>query len=1031
MSNDRRRQIEALCLEAAARDATGRAAFLDEACGDDAELRREVQSMLAVQPDAEAFLETPAWAVPAASLTPGSRLGPYEIHSFIGEGGMGVVYKARDTRLDRTVAIKVLRDDAWRDPGPSTPRDRQGRPEHGRLTTGFGSPRATPPDERRARFEVEARTIAGLSHPHICTLYDVGDHEGSMFLVMEYLDGETLAARLVKGPLPLQQALAIAAEIADALSAAHRQGVVHRDLKPGNVMLTKAGGARPGSPQAKLLDFGVAKLRGREVGGAALQTAAMTRTPTEAPLTGAGTIVGTPQYMAPEQLEGKPADARTDLWALGAMLYEMITGKRAFAGDSAPSLIAAILERDPEPIASLQPLTPPMLDRLVRQCLAKSPDDRPDSAHDVANALRWIREAGDAVSPARTGRRRHRALPVSIAAATLLAAAIVGALMMWWLREAPPGRIIQSALSVEPAERLDGGVISGSNSGSGIALTPAGSRTAFTWSPDGRLVFVGRRDDVRRLYVRRLESARAQELPNTEGAHAPAVSPDGQWVAFLANGSIKKVPLAGGQPVNLARTGLPFGFAWTADGRLLFATSGRVREVSSGEALPRQVSGVDPEHNRHDLPCLLPGGRTLLYTGKKRVYSWGSDEEILAQDLATGGTKALPIRDATDVRYVASGAKGGHLLFLRRGVLFAVAFDPERVEVVGEQVPVLEGTVAQALTGSSSEDITGAGHFAVSPAGMLAWVPGPIGRNTTKALVTVNRLGHVTSRRPPTDSYANGMSLAHVDSRRLAVTVRSLAGVTLGIRNLEPSAPALLNTEGESMWPVWSPDAKRIAFLWLNGGRYSLVLQSAEDPASRQVLARGVFIPTSFTPDGRHLVAVRDLDGIVTMTVHAQATVESVLETRAGEKWPLLSPDGEWLAYASDATGRFEVFVRPYPAPGRVEPVSGEGGSNPVWRPDGRELFFLAPAGGKRRMMAVDFVPGSPPRIGQPHILFEFDPRDLNFDCTPVRCYEVSPDGRQFYVWQNDAPPPLPPVTHINIIENWVEHLKEKAPARK
>jgi len=340
--------------------------------------------------------------------------------------------------------------------------------------------------------------------------------------------------------------------------------------------------------------------------------------------------------------------------------------------------------------------------------------------------------------------------------------------------------------------------------------------------------------------------------------------------------------------------------------------------------------------------------------------------------------------------------------------------------------------VAQALTGSSTDDVTGAGQFAVSPAGMLAWVPGPVVPYTAKALVTVDRLGRVTAVQSPPNTYANGMSLSPLDGRRLAVTIRTFTGVSLGVRNLGRGAPTLLNTEGESMWPVWSPDGRRIAFLWLNGGRYSLASLAADETASPpRMLAEGVFIPSSFTPDGRHLVAVRALGGIVTIATDAPSDVQSVLETSAVERWPLLSPDGKWLAYASNAGGRFEVYVRPYPPPGPVEPVSGEGGRNPVWRPDGRELFFVAAVGEKRRMMAVDFVPSSPPRIGQPRVLFEFDPKVLNFDCSPVRCYEVAQDGQLFYAWQNDIPPALPPVTHINIIENWVEQLAQKAPVRR
>src|SRR5512139_1549534 len=471
------------------------------------------------------------------SLSPGTRLGPYEITALIGSGGMGEVYRARDTRLDRSVAIKILPPEFSADP------------------------------DRRARFEREARTIASLNHPHICTLHDVGSTSSPqgaseppvLYLVMEHLTGETLAERLEKGPLPLEQALSVATEIADALAAAHRQGIIHRDLKPGNVMLTKAG--------AKLLDFGLAKLVGHGAAPAAAQLAsAATRS---APLTAEGTIVGTLQYMAPEQVEGKPADARTDLWALGAILYEMVTGKRAFEAKSAASLITAIMSVEPASVSTLQPLTPPSVDRLVRQCLAKDPDDRWQTAHDVANELRWLREASGVGAPTGVHPRRRRLLRTALIVASLVVATAVGAGVMWLLRPSRPvTSTVRSALLVNPADDLNAGGVRPER-----LPTPGGSRTALTWTPDGQaLIFVGRRAGVQQLYVRRLDAAEARPLAHTEDAQGLAVSRDGQWVAFWAGGVIKKVPVGGGPAVDLARgIGLPpAGLVWDAHGGLFF-----------------------------------------------------------------------------------------------------------------------------------------------------------------------------------------------------------------------------------------------------------------------------------------------------------------------------------------------------------------------------------------------------------------------------------------------------------------------------
>jgi Tol biopolymer transport system component len=914
------------------------------------------------------------------TLSSGTRLGPYEIQAAIGAGGMGEVYKARDTRLDRSVAIKVLPAHVSADP------------------------------ERRARFEREAKTIAGLNHPHICTLYDVGEHEGSTFLVMEHLTGETLAQRLEKGPLPPEQALTVTTEIADALAAAHRQGVIHRDLKPGNVMLTKAG--------TKLLDFGLAKLTGH---GEQPVAAHLASAPTQStPLTGEGMIVGTLQYMAPEQVEGKPADARTDLWALGAILYEMVTGKRAFEGTSAASLIGAILEREPASLTTLQPLTPPGVDRLVRRCLAKSPDDRWDSAHDVADELRWVRETSGVVAPTGVHPQRRRGLRTALVVAGGLLLILAGAGLMWLLRPpAPRPSLARLSLDVRPAEALNaGGAIPP------FIPTPGGSRTALTWTPDGQaLVYVGRRGGVQQLYVRRLDAAEARPLAGTEGAQVPAVSPDGQWVAFWAQKAIRKVSLDGGPVMDLA-AGLaepPWGLVWDARGRVFFGRDdGRIWEVPP-EGVPKAVTSVGDAEAAHVLPWVLPGERVLLYTVRKRVWSWG-DDEIVAHTLATG-KRTVVLRDAADARYVSTG----HLVFLRRGVLFAAPFDAERSEVRGTPVAVLDA-VAQALTAGYEGDTTGAGQFAVAVTGTLAWLPGPVAPYPDRALVTVDRRGQVSPLPAPVRSYGPDLRLSP-DGRRLAVTIKTLAERGLWLYDLGRGILTPLAGSGEANFPVWAPDGQRLVFGWLKDGRRSLAVQSADGTAPPQVLvARGPF-PSSFTRDGRQLAAVRAGDIVMVTVEHGKASVQPLSQTPHTEQ-PTFSPDGRWLAYGSDVSGRNEVYVRPYPGPGPAEQVSLEGGRDPAWHPNGRELFYVGPldGAGKRRIMAVEFAPGSPPRIGTPRRLFEFDPRDLNFGCTPLRCYDVAPDGQRFYVTQTRPAPPPPVVTHINLIQNWLEGLKAKVP---
>ena len=951
----------------------------------------------------------------------GMMLGPYRILEKIGEGGMGEVYKARDTRLDRDVAIKILPAELGADP------------------------------ERRARFEREARAIASLAHPHICTLYDIGESvpaspspesgvplatpkpgsvgagEGGSpvpvhYLVMEHLTGETLAERVRRGPLSLAQALDIAAQIAEALDAAHKHGIVHRDLKPGNVMLTTGGAGRSGVTSAKLLDFGLAKLTGH--GERPVLAGDATAPTMTAPITARGTILGTLQYMAPEQLEGKEADARTDLWALGAILHEMVTGRRAFEGESQMSLIGNIMNAEPAGLATLQPLTPPALERVVRKCLAKHPDDRWDTAHDVADELRWIRETSGAGVVTPVPPRRRRGLRMALPVVGGLAMALAGAGLMWLLRPVQPrSAVVRSTLEVLPAEDLNAGGTS-----SFWIPTPGGSRTALTFTPDGQaLVFVGRQGRVQQLYVRRLDAAEARPLAGTEGAEVPAVSADGQWVGFWANGAVRKVPLAGG-PVMSLRSGLvrpPWGLVWDTRGGLLFGgEDGRIWVIPA-EGPPSTVTTLGEGQLAHTLPWPLPDGRALLYTVRRRSWSWG-DEQIVAQSLATGARKVV-VKDAADARYLPTG----HLLFLRRGVLSAVPFDAERLEVRGPEVAVLDA-VAQALTASNAFDITGAGQFAAAATGSLAWLANPVVLLSDAALVTVDRRGQVSPLPAPVRSYGPSVRLSP-DGRRLAVVIRSLTEAGVWIYDLARGSLTLLAGGGETVSPIWSPDGRRLLFDWLTDGRRALAAQPADGTASPQVLVPNSWLnASSVTPDGRQMAAVHEPDtDILSVAVeNGQARVQPLIQTPHYEGWAEFSPDGRWLAYGSDVSGRREVYVRPYPGPGPTEQVSIDGGQSPAWHPGGNELFFVSPRNpaGMWSMMAVDVDAGSARGIGRPRLLFEFDPVELKLICAPMRCYDVAPDGQRFFAVQRRPTLPRPPVTHVNLILNWFEELKVKVP---
>ena len=928
------------------------------------------------------------------SLAAGNRLGPYEIQAAIGAGGMGEVYKARDTRLDRTVAIKVLPTELGADP------------------------------ERRARFEREARAIAALNHPHICTLHDIGTHDGATYLVMEHLPGQTLAERLGKGPLPLAQALDIAAQIADALDAAHKHGIIHRDLKPGNVMLTGSGAARSGVTTAKLLDFGLAKLvRHGERPALVSETHAATEA---APVTARGTILGTLQYMAPEQLEGKEADPRTDIWALGAILYEMVTGRRAFVGDTEVSLIGNIMNAAPASLAQLQPLTPPSLDRVVTKCLAKYPDGRWDSARDVADELRWIAQTSGAGALATVQPRRRRALRTALGVVGGLAMAVAGAGVTWLLR--PPALHLSPArvsVEVRPADELNAGGVT-----STFLPTPGGSRTALTWTPDGKaLVFVGRRGGVQQLYVRWLDAAEARALAGTEGAQMPAVSADGQWVAFWAGGAIRKAPVGGGPAMELASgiADLPWGLAWDARGRLFFGRgAGGIWQVPPDGA-PAAVTSVGEAEVAHVLPCPLPGERALLYTVRKRELTWG-DEKIVALTFATGARKVL-LTDAADARYVRTG----HLVFLRRGKLLAVPFDAERLEVQGAPVAVVD-TVVQALSGGHSGNLTGAGQYALAPTGTLAWLSGPVTPFRESHLVSVDRTGQASPLAAPMRAYGPSLRLAP-DGRRLVVLIHSLSERSLWLYDLGRGTLTPLARGGEVAWPVWAPDGRRLVFAWLKDGRRSLASQPADGSTPPQVLAHGGIYPSSFAPDGRELAAVPHSGGDVLIATlgDSEARVQPLFETANTESHPEMSPDGRWMAYASDVSGRAEVYVRPYPGPGPAEQVSTDGGSSPAWQPVGKELFFLGAPDptGQVSMLAVEFRAGPPVAIGRPRRLFAFDPRVLRFSCVPVRCYDVEPDGQRFFATRALPAPPVAPVTHVSLIQNWFEELKAKVPTTR
>jgi serine/threonine-protein kinase len=548
-----------------------------------------------------------------------------------------------------------------------------------------------------------------------------------------------------------------------------------------------------------------------------------------------GVIVGTLQYMAPEQIEGKPADARTDLWALGAITYEMVTGKRPFEATSAASLIGAILEREPAPLATQQSLTPPGLDRLVRHCLAKAPDDRPDTAHDLANDLRWLRESSVAAFTGVVSRRGRMLRAVALISMGALTGA---ALTSWrwgrWRPVVPRPQVIRSELSVRPAQDLSSGGVA-----SAWMPTPGGSRTALTWTPDGgALVFVGRSGTVQQLYVRSLDAAEARPLAGTERAQVPAVSADGHWVAFWAPTSLKKVPLRGGPVMELAAgiNAPPTGLAWDGGDRLFFSKiDGGLWQIPPG-GVPESLTTVSDTEQAHILSSILPGSTDILYTARKRVVTWG-DEEVVALELATRRRTVL-LHDAADARYVPTG----HLVFLRRGVLFAIPFDRSSLKIVGSAVPLIEG-VGQALVEGNTDNITGAGQFAIAKSGALAWIPGAVPQGRDVVLVTVDRQGRVSALGAPVRPYGSAVRVSP-DGRQLAVTVGTLTENGLWLYDFGRGVLTSLLRVGEAGWPLvarWTTRLFLVAksgpdFSWIADRRWECTTRDSCDGALHSVL---------------------------------------------------------------------------------------------------------------------------------------------------------------------------------------------------
>jgi eukaryotic-like serine/threonine-protein kinase len=962
MTPERWRDVERLYHAALERDDDQRPAFLIDTCKDDPALRREVESLLAYRTKASDFIETPAaeaypalaaivsqghgsfQAPPASGQFVGRMFGAYEIEALIATGGMGEIYRGLDTRLQRTVAIKTLPSHMSRDP------------------------------VWRERFRREAQSVSRLNHSHICTVYDVGIEDDVQYLVMEYIEGETLAARLARGPLPLATSLQYATQIAAALDAAHRGGVVHRDMKPSNVMLTKSG--------AKVLDFGLAtEMRAGVLDGSLAANVHG--------LTAAGTILGTPQYMAPEQLEGQRLDTRTDIFSFGVIAYEMLTSARAFRGDSAVRLISAILRDEPRPIAELAPEVPWLLARTISRCLAKAPEDRWQSANDLLFQLRTIASAQEPIdgpsSPLIGGSRAvERAVWVAI-----VIAAIAGAWMWPKGQRIPASTIRHQAATVRFTIAPPAGMTFSSSEDVPLAV-----------SPDGRsLVYVAAgADGVRRLWLRALDSESESMLPGTDGANTPFWSPDSQWVGFFAGNSLKKLRLSTGIGQIVASSVSTFGGAsWSARDVILFpaATGGLSRVSASGGSVSQVTRGEG-----HFWPQFLPDGEHYIYTT-------ASPARVMVGILGNEPHRVLmhfPLRSSA-LAYAA-----GHVFFVQDRELFARPFDQERLEFSGAATRVVEGIP---VVGN------GRAPFSVSAAGVLAYWRQPIGQRAV--LQWFDRTGRATAAVSSPSRYL-GFALSS-DARQLVFSrIDANGGADLWLRDLDRGGETQLTFDAASYTPQWSPDGARLLFSGPGQGpppKMFVRAVTGTGTVSRVGSAEGM-------PDfasswiGDSVVSVRidpiNRNDLWIHRMSGSSDTRLAVNTAFNESHGKVSPDGRWLAYVTDQSGRDEVWIASFPSGEARRQVSASGGTVPQWGEGGKELFYLSLDA--QLMAAAITGRNGGVDIGAPQALFRMPPlvAEGRLLMPTSNSYLAVPKGQRFLaaVSASDTQPPP-----LNVVVNW------------
>jgi serine/threonine-protein kinase len=902
------------------------------------------------------------------ALAPGTRLGAYEILSLIGSGGMGEVYRATDTKLHRDVAIKVLPSDVAAD--------------HDRL----------------ARFEREAQVLASLNHPNIAHIHGIEDSSGTPALVMELVEGPTLADRIAKGPIPLDEALPIAKQIAEALEAAHEQGIIHRDLKPANIKVRPDG-------TVKVLDFGLAKAFdpvASTVGNA-------TMSPTlSIHATQAGLIIGTPAYMAPELARGKAVERRADIWAFGCVLFEMLTGRRAFDGDDISTTLAAVIRADPE-WAALASATPIGLRQLLRQCLQKDPRRRLQAIGDarvqIDDLLAGASENIVTPSDVRvTAGWRHVVIPVTM----LLLGSVVTLGVMWFATRSTVARPRVSRLLITPSSAAAS--FYGSSSSHDVALAPDGSR----------LIYVGANGTT--LFVRPLDQLDATPLVHGDALRDPFISPDGEWVGFFEGPiTLKKVPMTGGPAVLVAQiNGAERGATWAADGQIIFATSTvptGLQRVSTDGGTPAVLTRPDRARGEanHWWPEMLPGGHAVLYT---ITATSGPDANSIAVLDLRNGRSSIVLRGGSHAQYVPSG----HLVYAAVGTLRAVGFDLKRLSVVGAARPM----VPQVLTAP-----LGAFEAVLSPDGTLVYVTQGSRSVASRTLVWVDRQGRETPIAAPPRVY--GYPRVSPDGTRIAVTsidqnpdiwLWDLARQTLTRVTSDPAVDG---------FPAWMPDGRRIVFGSDRAGALNLFSQAADGTGGVDRLTESPNgqVPSAVTPDGRRLVftdrsSTTGYD-VMAVALDGKHQVTPLAQTPFDESNGIVSPDGRWLAYEANDTGSFEIYVRSFPdVNGGRWQVSTTGGTQPLWARSGQDLFYLRPDGALMRA-AVKSGPAWTASV--PTKMFD-GPYALRTGGYPARNYDIAPDDQRFLMMKPTGGDATGTTPQIVVVQHFDEELRRLIPTK-